>query len=106
MATFDFTQDKMVLERAGLLQENAQGALVRDPKTDPAIMVSCDSLGLGAAAGTPLGLSNVLKVMANRSMDKTLQHGNWTMDNNLTTHTQNYGAFDAYVIRYVKTFEE
>ena len=90
MATFDFTQDKMVLERAGLLQENAQGALVRDPKTDPAIMVSCDSLGLGAAAGTPLRLSNVLKVMASISINKTMQLSDWAMNNNLTTYTHNY----------------
>ena len=41
--------------------------------------------------------------MGNRDMDKTLQHGDWTTNNNLTTHAHNYGAFNAYVIRYVKT---
>ena len=96
----------MALEHAGLLRENAQGTLVRDLKTDPVIIASCDSLGLGAAAGTPLGLSDVLKSMANRSINKTKQLSDWTMSNDLTTHTHKYGAFDAYVIRYVKTISD
>ena len=66
-------------------------------------MMSCDSSDPGAAAGTPLGLRDVLKVMANRSINTTMQLSDKTMDNNLTTHAQDYGVFDAYVIRYVRT---
>ena len=69
-------------------------------------MTSCNSLGLGAAAGTPLGLSNILNIMTNRSIHKTMQLSNWTMNNDLNTHAQNHGAFDAYVIRYVRTIAD
>ena len=71
MAAFNFSQDKLALECAGLLQGNTQGPLVHDLKTHPVIMTRCDSTGLSAATGTPLGLSDVLKVMVNRSMEDT-----------------------------------
>ena len=38
-------------------------------------MTRCDSEDQIAAAGTPLCLSDVLKVMAGKGMDKTLQRG-------------------------------
>ena len=44
--------------------------------------------------------------MADKSMDKTLQHGNWSMNNDLTVHTLYYGVFDAYVIRHVKALTD
>ena len=55
MAAFDFSQDRLALERAGVLQGNAQGPLVHNLKPDPVIMARCNSTDRSAAAGTPLG---------------------------------------------------
>jgi hypothetical protein len=83
MVAFDFTQDKITLDWAGLLPDNMQGAFVRDLKTNPVIMACCDSCDCNPTSGTPLGLSDVSKVMINKKIDKKMQYSNWTMDNNL-----------------------
>ena len=101
-----FSQDKLALKFAGLLHGNAQEPLVHGLETDPVIMARYDSMSPSAAAGTPLGLNNVLKVMANISIYKTMQLSDWTMNNNLTTRTHTYGAFNTYVIRYVRTIAD
>ena len=75
MATFGISKDKLALEHTDLLQGNTQGPRVHDLKTDPVIIARCDSSDLNATVGTPLGLSNILKV-TNRGMDKTLQRSN------------------------------
>ena len=102
MVAIDFSQDKLALIRVGLLQGNPHEALVHDLKTDPVIMARCDCADSNAAAGTPLGLSNVLKVLAGKGVDKSPQHSDWSMTNDLTMHQRDYGAFHAYVIRHVK----
>ena len=73
MTAINFSQDKLALIRAGLLQGNTHGALIHDPKTDPVIMARCDCADSNATAGTPLGVSNVLKVLAGKGIDKSPQ---------------------------------
>jgi hypothetical protein len=84
MVAFDFKQDKKALERAGLLPDDTQAALVRDQKTDPGVMTCCDSSDCSPTFGTPLGLSDILRVMANEWINKAMQCSNWTTDNNLS----------------------
>ena len=62
--------------------------------------------GLSAAAGTPLGLSDVLKVLAGKGVDKSPQRSDWSMTNDLTMYQPDYGAFDAYMIQHVKTLAD
>ena len=97
MVAFDFTQDNITLDRAGLLLDNTQGAFVRDLKTALVIMACCDSCDCNPTSGTPLGLSDVSKVMINKKIDIKMQYSNWTMGNNLEKKAKDYGAFDAYV---------
>ena len=106
MAAFNFFQDRLALIRAGLLQGNTHEPLVQDLKTDPAIMARCDCADSSAVAGTPLGLSDVLKVLAGKGIDTTPQRSDWSMANNPTVHQWDYGAFDAYVIWHVKTLAD
>ena len=80
MAAFDFSQDKLALNRAGLLQGNAHEPLVHDLKTDPVTMARCNCADSSAAAGTPLGLSDVLKVLDGKGIDKIPQCSDWSMN--------------------------
>ena len=93
MIGFDFKQDGKALDRANLLPNNTQAALVRDLKTNLIIMVCCKCSDYNPTSGTAVGLSDVLKVMANRWIDKAMQCSNWTMDNNLSQKAREYGAF-------------
>ena len=64
-------------------------------------MTCYDSSDCNPTSGTRLGLSDVLRVMTNKWIDKAIQCSNLTIDNDLSQNTRDYGAFDAYVIRYV-----
>ena len=98
MIAFDFTQDKITLDQAGLLPNDTQGAVVRNLKTSPIIMAWCNSSDCNLTSGTPLGLSDGSKVMINKKIDKKMQCSNWAMDNNLSKEEKDYGVFDAYLI--------
>ena len=76
-------------------------ALVQNLETDPGVMTCCNSLDCNPTSGTPLGLRDIFRVMANKWIDKVVQYSNWTMDNNLSQKVRDYGGFDVYVIRYV-----
>ena len=45
MVAFDFTQYRITLDRAGLLQNNTHGAFVCNLKNNPVTMVCCDFCG-------------------------------------------------------------
>ena len=79
-----------------------QAALVRDLKTNLVIMVCCGFSAFTPTSGTPLGLSNVLGVMATKGINKEMQYSNWTMDTNLSQRGKEYGTFDAYVMWNVR----
>ena len=64
-------------------------------------MTCCNSSDCNLTSRTPLGLSGVFRVMANKWIDKVIQCSNLTMYNNLSQKARDYGAFDAYVIRHV-----
>ena len=102
MVAFGFTQDKKTLDREGLLPNNTHTALVRNLKTDLVIMSCCNSSDCTPTLGTPLRLSDILKAMTNKLTDKEMQCSNWTMDTNLSQRAKDYGAFDAYVIWYLR----
>ena len=105
MIAFDFTHDKITLDQAGLLPKDTHVDFVRDLKTDPVIMVCCNSSYCNSTSRTLLGLRDVYKVMANKRIDKKVQCSNWTMDNNLSKEAKDYGAFDAYVIWWISAYE-
>jgi ribonuclease D len=63
-------------------------------------MACCDSADCNATLVTPLGLNDVLKVMTNKGINKSMQRQNWTLENDLSQDMRAYGAFDAYVIKY------
>ena len=98
MVAFDFTQDKITLNRTGLFSNNTQGSFVRDVKTNPVITAYCNSCDCNSTSGTPLGLSDVFKVILNKKIDKRMQYSTTTMDKGLSKEAKDYGAFDAYVI--------
>ena len=98
MVAFDFTQDRIALDWTGLLPNNTQRAFLRNLKTDLVIMACCDSCDCNLTSGTPLGLSNVSKVILNKNINKKMQCNNWTTDKDLSKEAKNYGSFVAYVI--------
>ena len=69
-------------------------------------MARCDCADSNAAADTPLGLNDVLKVLAGKGIDKSPQRTDWSMDNNLPVHQRDYGVFNAYVIWHAKTLAD
>ena len=64
-------------------------------------MAYCNSLDCTPIPGTPLGLSDVLGVMAIKWIVKVMQCSNWTMDNALSQKAREYEMCDAYVIWHV-----
>ena len=102
MLVFDFTQDKTTLDRVGLLPNNTHTSLVRNLKTDPVITACCNSSNCNLTSGTPLGLSDAVKVMTNKCIDTTIHCSNWTMNSNLGQEAKDYGVFDVYVIWYIR----
>ena len=102
MVAFDFKQNEKTLDQAGLLSDDMQAAFVRNLKTNPCGMVWYNFSECNLTSGTPLRLSDILRVMVNRWIDKEMQCSNWTMYNSLSQKMRDYGAFDAYVIQYVR----
>ena len=49
-------------------------------------------------SGSPLGLSDISKVILNKNISKKMQCSTWTMDTDLSKEAKNYGAFDTYVM--------
>ena len=103
MGAFDFVQDKITLDWADLLPNNTQGVVVRDFKTDLVIVSCCDSWDCNLTSATPEGLHDVSKVILNMKINKKMRCSIWTMDKDLSKETENYGAFDAYVMWSIRS---